>query len=120
MIARNLEPQDLNSRLQGIKAESEERLHENLFSLDTSRPLRLDEFQQNLRSSCAEAALSLKEDRKEGREGKGGGQTFPLRGFNRFKPFKRFWAQTFPLRKGVNGSNGFWAPTFPLRKGSTG
>eukprot|EP00439_Symbiodinium_sp_Y106_P040791 s353_g5.t1 len=48
--------------LQGIKGESERRLQqETIFSTDFSRPLRLDEFRQNLRSSCAEAALSLKE-----------------------------------------------------------
>jgi len=48
--------------LQGIKAQSEARLLENIFGIDETRPLRLDEFRQNLRSSCAEAALSLKED----------------------------------------------------------
>lgn len=37
-------------------------MEENIFGIDSSRPLRLDEFRQNLRSSCAEASLSLKED----------------------------------------------------------
>lgn len=48
--------------LQGIKAQSEQGLNENIFGIDESRPLRLDEFRQNLRSSCAEAALALKEE----------------------------------------------------------
>mmetsp|Transcript_87057 Transcript_87057/g.177869 ORF Transcript_87057/g.177869 Transcript_87057/m.177869 type:complete len:989 (-) Transcript_87057:358-3324(-) len=48
--------------LQGIKAQSEARLLENIFGIDVSRPLRLDEFRQNLRSSCAEASMALKED----------------------------------------------------------
>eukprot|EP00438_Fugacium_kawagutii_P017919 Skav232032 [mRNA] locus=scaffold2323:68756:88340:+ [translate_table: standard] len=46
----------------GPGAQCEARLSENIFSVDHAQPLRLDEFRQNLRSSCAEAALAVKED----------------------------------------------------------
>lgn len=50
------------------QAQSEARLLENIFGIDVSRPLRLDEFRQNLRSSCAEASMALKEDHENARK----------------------------------------------------